>query len=116
MACLYGLIIAFAIFVAAPQDSYSVSSVAVAWIVLALAILYFPVLVATWSTTLGKRIFGLYVVRNDGSKIGFCRAFARSLCYNISGLIFGIGFLMIAFSEDKRGLHDLICDTKVVYR
>ena len=116
MACLYGLIIAFAIFVAVPQDSYSISSVAVSWIVLAVAILYFPVLMTTWSTTLGKRIFGLYVVRNDGSKIGFCRAFARSLCYNISGLIFGIGFLMIAFSEDKRGLHDLICDTKVVYR
>ena len=116
MACLYGLIFAWAIFVGAPLDSHSVSSVAVTWIVLALMLLYFPVLVATWSTTLGKRIFGLYVVRNDGSKIGFCRAFARYLCYNISGLIFGIGFLMIAFSQDKRGLHDLVCDTKVVYR
>ena len=42
--------------------------------------------------------------------------FLRTLCYSISFLILGIGFLMIAFRKDKRGLHDLICDTKVVYR
>ena len=106
----------WAIFVEVFFGPYSASSVVFTWIVFALMVLYFPVLVATWSTTLGKRIFGLYVVRNDGSKIGFCRAFARYLCYNISGLILGIGFLMIAFSQDKRGLHDLMCDTKVVHR
>ena len=78
--------------------------------------LYFMILVSLWSTTLGKRIFGLRVVRNDGSKIGGGRALARYLCYSISLLIFGVGFLMILFRPDKRGLHDLICDTKVVYR
>ena len=56
------------------------------------------------------------MVRNDGSKVGIGRAFARYLCYTISFLILGIGFLMILFRPDKRGLHDLICDTKVVYR
>ena len=82
----------------------------------ALWILYFTASVAIWSTTLGKRIFGLRVVRNDGSKIGIGRAFARTLCYYASLILIGIGFLMIAFRRDKRGLHDLICDTKVVYR
>ncbi len=116
MACIYGLLFAWAFFFRDQVDSYSVSSVATAWMILAFMILYFPVSVAAWSTTLGKRLFGLYVVRNDGSRIGLCRAFFRSLCYNISGIVFGVGFLMIAFSDDKRGLHDLICDTKVVYR
>jgi uncharacterized RDD family membrane protein YckC len=32
----------------------------------------------------------------------------------LSGLIFGIGFIMIAFTERKRGLHDMIADTCVV--
>ncbi len=86
------------------------------WLFLALPLLYFSVPVVVWSTTLGKRFLGLRVVRNDGSKIGIGRAFARHLCYFISFLILFIGFLMIAFREDKRGLHDLICDTKVVYR
>ena len=86
------------------------------WINLALGVTYFSVLVAAWSTTLGKLLFGLTVVRNDGSKIGIGRAFVRYLLYTISLFIFGIGFLMIAFRRDKRGLHDLICDTKVVYQ
>lgn len=86
------------------------------WIFLAMPALYFTILVSSWSTTLGKQILGLRVVRNDGSKIGIGRAFARYLCYSISFLILGIGFLMILFRPDKRGLHDLICDTKVVYR
>ena len=85
------------------------------WIFLAMPVLYFTVLVAAWSTTLGKMIFELRVVRNDGSKIGFGRAFARYLCYILSSILF-IGFLMILLRPDKRGLHDLICDTKVVYR
>lgn len=86
------------------------------WLFLALPLLYFTVPVAAWSTTLGKLLFGLRVVRNDGSKIGIGRAFCRHLCYSISFLILGIGFLMVGLREDKRGLHDLICDTKVVYR
>jgi uncharacterized RDD family membrane protein YckC len=32
----------------------------------------------------------------------------------VSGLIFGIGYLMIAFSSEKRGLHDNIAGTVVI--
>ena len=77
---------------------------------------YFAIGIAVWSTTAGKRVFGLYVMRSDGSRVGFGRALVRYLCYFVSGLLLGIGFLMIAFSEDKRGLHDLICDTMVIRR
>ena len=69
-----------------------------------------------WSTTVGMRVFNLYVVKSDGSKIGFWLALARGICYFVSGLPLAIGFLMIAFRKDKRGLHDLICDTAVVRR
>ena len=35
---------------------------------------YFSIPVVIWATTIGKRVFGLYVVRADGSKVGFGRA------------------------------------------
>ncbi|NJN06002.1 MAG: RDD family protein, partial [Rhodobacteraceae bacterium] len=31
-----------------------------------------------------------------------------------SSLILAIGFIMIAFTERKQGLHDLICSTQVL--
>jgi uncharacterized RDD family membrane protein YckC len=43
------------------------------------------------------------------------QAVTRSIGYIASVLIFLIGFLMIGFRKDKRGLHDLLADTVVVY-
>ena len=63
--------------------------------------------------SLGKRLIGLHVLRPDGSRAGWGRKFCRCI---LSSLMFGIGHLMIAFRQDKRGLHDLICDTVVVRR
>ena len=34
----------------------------------------------------------------------------------LSGMILGIGYLMAAFDDEKRALHDRICDTRVVRR
>jgi len=31
-------------------------------------------------------------------------------------LTLGIGYLMVAFREDKRALHDLIVGTRVIYK
>ena len=59
----------------------------------------------------GKRVLGLYVLRPDGSMAGLGRKFCRFL---VSGFTSYIDFLMIAFRKDRRGLHDLICDTIVV--
>lgn len=75
---------------------------------------YYTVGVAVWSTTIGKRALGLYVLRPDGSKVGPGRALARWVAHGLSFITFGIGFIMIGVREDKRGLHDLICDTVVV--
>ena len=81
-----------------------------------LALVYDTALIAIWATTVGKRLFRLYVVRTDGSRVGPGRALARHLASLLSMLILGIGFLLIAFRQDKRGLHDLICDTVVIRR
>ena len=75
---------------------------------------YYTVGVSVFSTTVGKRALGLYVLRRDGSKVSGLRAFARHVASGLSALILFIGYLMIGFSSDKRGLHDHICDTVVV--
>jgi uncharacterized RDD family membrane protein YckC/ribosomal protein L40E len=83
---------------------------------LIVSVLYFTFSVSIWATTIGKRIVGTYVLRPDGSKAGVGRAFARYWAHVPSTLLLLGGYLMVAFRQDKRALHDLICDTVVVYR
>lgn len=78
--------------------------------------LYYTLAVSIWATTIGKRALGMHVLLPDGSKVGPGRAAARYFASILSMLIFGIGYLMIGLRSDKRGLHDLICDTVVARR
>jgi uncharacterized RDD family membrane protein YckC len=43
------------------------------------------------------------------------QAITRSLGYIPSTLLFGVGFLMVAFRKDKRALHDLLASSAVIY-
>jgi uncharacterized RDD family membrane protein YckC len=43
------------------------------------------------------------------------QAITRSFGYIVSTFALLIGFIMVAFREDKRGLHDLLAGTAVVY-
>ena len=117
---LVSLAIALAVLIIAAAAGYDFGNDegdALMWIVWGSSlILYRAIGWSLWSTTVGKRIFNLYVVRTDGSKIGFWLALARCLCYLISELLLMAGYLMIAFRKDKRGLHDLMCGTMVVRR
>lgn len=65
--------------------------------------------------TVGEMVLGLRVVAADGQPISFGKAAIRFVGYAVSGLILGIGFLMIAFdSQQHRGLHDRIAGTLMV--
>ncbi|MEO5803345.1 MAG: RDD family protein [Verrucomicrobiota bacterium] len=69
-----------------------------------------------FGATLGKMIIGAKIVRADGSPLGYKFAFLRFLGRLVSDLTCYIGYLMVAFREDKRGLHDLIVGTRVIYK
>ena len=72
---------------------------------------------AKWGTTPGKRLLRLYVCPVGGSPgIGVGKALLRYLGYFLSAALLGMGFLLVAFSREKRGLHDLIAGTSVVRR
>ncbi len=77
---------------------------------------YSPALITLWGTTVGKRVFDLHVLRRDGMRCGFWQAFGRQVASIVSILVVGIGYLMIAFRADKRGLHDLMAGTAVIRR
>jgi uncharacterized RDD family membrane protein YckC len=70
--------------------------------------------VAYLSATPGKLVAGLKVVRPDGSRVGLGRAFGRYFAKMLSLVILCIGYIMIGFDAEKRGLHDMICDTRVI--
>ncbi|MBN2134586.1 MAG: RDD family protein [Acidobacteria bacterium] len=82
-----------------------------------IALLYFPISWATKGTTPGKAILKLYIFRNSTATtpLSFISALIRFVSYIFSMILF-IGFIMIAFRKDKRGLHDLIASTVVYHK
>ena len=74
-------------------------------------------LVCFWAwrgQTPGKMVLRIKIIRTDGSEMGWGIAVLRYLGYVISGLLFGLGYIWIAFDVDKQGIHDKIADTCVV--
>jgi len=66
--------------------------------------------------TPGKRFVGIHIVDVKTHKeLDNQQAIIRSFGYIASTFSFLIGFLMVAFRKDKRGLHDLLAGTMVVY-
>jgi uncharacterized RDD family membrane protein YckC/ribosomal protein L40E len=79
------------------------------------AIVYWTVAIGWKGRTVGKLMLGIKVVRSDGGRVGYLRAFGRLCTYLLCWpLTLGFGFLIIAWNKQKRGLHDFICDTMVV--
>lgn len=83
-------------------------------IVMLSGVVYFTIFVGSCGQTPGKMLFRLKVVRADGQEMTYDRALLRSLCWILSLLLFGIGFLMIACTRQKRGLHDLLTGASVI--
>ena len=76
---------------------------------------YFTILESSKrQSTFGKRLLGLRVTDDDGERIGFSQANTRYWSKVVSYLPFFAGFIMIAFSERKQGLHDHVAKTLVV--
>ncbi len=64
--------------------------------------------------TVGKIVMKIKVVNEKFEKLTFVNALGRSVSRLISGMIFGIGYLMVLFNKDKKALHDMIAKTYVV--
>jgi uncharacterized RDD family membrane protein YckC len=70
--------------------------------------------VGRFGATPGKMACKIKIVTDDGEKVSYSRALGRYFAKWISSMILGIGFLMAAFDDEKRTLHDRICETRVI--
>ena len=87
-------------------------------IVLSAAILSLLYYVGAWTKsgqTLGKTMVGLRIVNTNGTPISGGKAFLRYIGYIISGMLFSLGFLWLAFDSKRQGWHDKIAGTVVIY-
>lgn len=70
--------------------------------------------VGRFGATPGKMALRLRIVRPNGEKVTYARACGRYFGKLLSSLTLLIGYIMAAFDEQKRSLHDRICDTRVI--
>ncbi len=88
---------------------------AVVWFIsIAIALSYEAFFVGKYAATPGKMIFGLRVVMSDGGRVSYPRAIGRYFAAWLSYITLLIGYIIAAFDDEKRALHDHICDTRVV--
>lgn len=80
----------------------------------AVAVLYSWFFLSRYDATPGKMALGLKVVRSDGSKLSTGRIVGRYFSEWLSGAILFVGYIMAGFDEERRTLHDRICDTRVI--
>ncbi len=71
---------------------------------------------SSWQGSLGKMALGIRVTDLQGERIGFLRATGRHFGKLFSALTLMFGFLMIAFTEKRQGLHDMLSGCLVVDR
>ena len=77
---------------------------------------YFVLLTYFTGSTLGKKLFQIRVVSAEDRKMTFFEVtFRETVGRFLSALILSIGYIMIAIDKKKRGLHDILSDTNVVY-
>ncbi len=88
------------------------------WVIIAYAAWAFFYFAYSWAAsgrTAGMALFGVRVVRDDGTDADGRRAVVRTLALPLSFLLLGLGFLGILLGDQRRALHDVIAGTAVVY-
>lgn len=67
--------------------------------------------------TPGKLAVGVRVIRPSSEPLTLGRSIGRAFAYLLTSMVpLLIGFIMAGVDDEKRALHDRICDTRVVYK
>ena len=90
------------------EGVWNVIGIGIAWIY------YASMESSSKQATLGKMALGLKVTDLEKKPISFGKASGRFFGKILSGIILGIGYLMIAFTEKKQGLHDILAGCLVL--
>lgn len=92
--------------------------------ILFFSLFYEVLMLRYWGATLGKMACGLKVVRPDSSSLGWGVSFGRYFMYNVvisaiplvNWILLLTTAILAGTDEQKRGLHDRVCDTRVIYK
>lgn len=80
---------------------------------------YYVICTYCAGTTAGKWLFNLRVVPSetgDGEKLRlFDVVYRETIGKFLSGVIMNIGYIIAGIDSEKRALHDILCDTRVIY-
>jgi len=76
------------------------------------------------SATLGKIACGLKVIRSDGRSLSWGVCFGRFFMWNVvtsgipylNSVLMLVSSIMLGVDNEKRALHDRVCDTRVIYK
>ncbi|MDE6567419.1 MAG: RDD family protein, partial [Lachnospiraceae bacterium] len=91
---------------------YSIADI----VIYVLLVTYFILPTYYAGRTLGKRLLQLKVISvEDRSMTFFEVVYRETVGRFLSGILLGVGYLMIVIDKEKRGIHDLLADTKVIY-
>jgi uncharacterized RDD family membrane protein YckC len=77
-------------------------------------IAYNTFFIGRFGATPGKMAVGLKVITTEGAPPSYWRAFGRAWAEQLSRIVCLIGYVIAAFDDQKRALHDHICSTRVV--
>lgn len=76
--------------------------------------LYFVLFLKLRGATPGKLLFKIEVVKKEGSITWLDAVYRETVGRYLSSILF-VGYIMIGINSHKRGLHDYLCDTEVIY-
>ena len=88
---------------------------AVGTVVTFVPLIYFFASVAITGRTVGKAVMGVRVVGLDGRRLPIGRSLIRTVAYLVSLIPLFAGFLWVLVDNKRRGWHDHIARSRVVY-
>ncbi len=71
---------------------------------------------SSFQATPGKMIIGIVVTTNNFEKITVTQSVIRTLGKILSLSVLFVGFSMIEFNKRRKGLHDFIANTQVIFK
>lgn len=106
----------FRIFVPITDNTPTTSQgIAMFLLFVALSWIYPIVFVGAFQKTIGMHLLKIKVLREDGSRVSYLRAFVRELVSRfLAAFTLGIAWLWIIWDSKKQGWHDKIAKTFVV--
>jgi uncharacterized RDD family membrane protein YckC len=98
-----------------PQESLKSYSTMMNIFIPLLLLLYFALMESSAKQgTLGKMLMKIKVINAEGERLSKKDAFIRNIARYLSGIILGLGYIMIMFTKEKQSLHDKLAKTYVI--